>query len=287
MYSENRYIRKNIRTIRSEIRKADKVAQFKNQYAVVNSVPYIILGKASEVNDQVKVMDMDGKMQSIEVESISKVGRTKQLIHKGEIYFKSGDKVETVTIYQAGGAILLLLQDECHVSDKGSTISVNVQSNIEFGVQMPDVDWITAEPNTRGMSSHTLRYTISPNEEYDSRMAEIVFYDNNSNLKETVKIVQVQKDAIIVAQNEYIVESDGGNLEFEVNTNVDFEVSTSVDWIKQNAKTRSLDTKLLSFTIEENTAETDREGLIIISYGELRQEIKVTQQRKIYFNFSI
>lgn len=88
MYSENKYIRKNIRTIRSEIRKADKVAQFKNQYAVVNSVPYIILGKASEVNDRVKVVDMEGKVQSIEVDSISKVGRTKQLIHKGEIYFK-------------------------------------------------------------------------------------------------------------------------------------------------------------------------------------------------------
>lgn len=206
---------------------------------------------------------------------------------KGEIYFKSGDKVETIKIYQEGAeAIIVLSQKEYTVSDTGETISVDIRSNIKYSVQMPDVDWITAEPNTRGMSSHTLRYTISPNEEYDSRIAEIVFYDNNSNLKETVKIVQVQKDAIIVAQNEYIVESDGGNLEFEVNTNVDFEVSISVDWIKQGAATRGLESKPIFFTIEENTNDEPREGIITISSGELKQEIKVIQKRKIFFSLS-
>lgn len=206
---------------------------------------------------------------------------------EGEIYFKSGDKVETVKIYQEGAeAIIILSQKEYTVSDAGETISVDIKSNIEYDVQMPDVDWISAETSTRSLSSHTLKYIISPNEGYDSRTAEIIFYDKNSELKDTVKIVQVQKDAIIVAQNEYIVNSDGSNLEFEVSTNVDFEVTTSVDWIKQNVETRSLDSKPLSFTIEDNTAETDREGLIIISYGELKQEIKVIQQRKVYFRFS-
>ena len=206
---------------------------------------------------------------------------------EGEIYFKSGDKIETVKIYQEGAeAIIVLSQKEYTVSDTGETISVDIKSNIEYDVQMPDVDWISAETPTRSMSSHTLKYIVSPNDGYDSRTAEIVFYDENSDLKETVKIVQVQKDAIIVAQNEYIVNSDGSNLEFEVSANVDFEVTTSVDWIKQNVETRSLDSKPLSFTIEDNTAEIDREGIITISSGELKQEIKVKQQRKIYFNFS-
>ncbi|WP_303330919.1 BACON domain-containing protein, partial [Bacteroides acidifaciens] len=80
---------------------------------------------------------------------------------EGEIYFKSGDKVETVKIYQEGAeAIIVLSQKEYIVSDTGETISVDIRSNIEYSVQMPDVDWITDEPNTRGMSSHTLRYTI-------------------------------------------------------------------------------------------------------------------------------
>lgn len=205
---------------------------------------------------------------------------------EGEIYFKSGDKVETVKIYQEGAeSIIVLSQKEYTVSDAGETISVDIKSNVEYGVQMPDVDWITGVV-TRGMSSHSLQYNISPNEGYDSRSAEIIFYDKNSELKDTLKIVQVQKDAIIVAQNEYTVESNGGNLEFDVNTNVDFEVSMSVDWIKQSTATRGLESKPLSFIIEENTKDEQRGGIITISSGEIKQEIKVIQKRNIYFSLS-
>jgi hypothetical protein len=69
---------------------------------------------------------------------------------EGEITFKSGNKVETVKIYQAGGAILLLSQNEFTVSDAGETISIEVKSNIEYGVQMPNVDWITDVASSRG-----------------------------------------------------------------------------------------------------------------------------------------
>ena len=101
---------------------------------------------------------------------------------EGEITFKSGDKVETVKVYQAGGAIILLSQNEFTVSDAGETISVDIKSNVEYGVQMPDVDWIADEVSSRGMSSHTLKYVILPNEGYDSRSAEIIFFDKNSDL---------------------------------------------------------------------------------------------------------
>ena len=112
---------------------------------------------------------------------------------EGEITFKSGDKVETVKVYQAGGPIILLSQNEYTISDAGDTISVEVKSNIEFGVQMPDVDWITDEASSRGMSSHTLKYIVSPNEGYDSRSASIIFYDKNSNLKDILKVIQKPK----------------------------------------------------------------------------------------------
>ena len=205
---------------------------------------------------------------------------------EGEITFNSGDKVETVKVYQAGGAIILLTQNEYTVSDAGETISVDIKSNVDFGVQMPDVDWITDEASSRGMSSHTLKYVVAPNEGYDRRSAEIIFYDKNSDLNDTLKVVQVQKDAIIVAKNEYTIDAVGGDLKFEINTNVDFEVSTSTDWIKQNTESRALEVKPLSFTIAENTADEAREGLITISSGELKQEIKVLQKEKIVFSLS-
>lgn len=183
---------------------------------------------------------------------------------EGEIYIKSGDKLETVKVYQAGGALILLSQNEYTVSDAGETITVDVKSNVEYGVQMPEVDWIVDEASARGMSSHTLQYTILPNETYDSRSAEIIFYDKNSNLKETLTITQVQMDAIILSQKEINVAKEGETIEVKVNTNVDFEVQipSYVTWITQT-DSRALTEKSVYLKIAENTGDDAREAEIL------------------------
>ena len=183
---------------------------------------------------------------------------------EGEIYIKSGDKLETVKVYQAGGALILLSQNEYTVSDAGETITVDVKSNVEYGVQMPDVDWIVDEASTRGMSSHTLQYTILPNDTYDSRSAEIIFYDKNSDLKETLTITQVQMDAIILSQKEINVAKEGETIEVKVNTNVDFEVQipSDVTWITQT-DSRALTEKSIYLNIAENTGDDARKAEIL------------------------
>lgn len=200
---------------------------------------------------------------------------------EGEIHFKSGDKIETVKIYQEGaGTVLVLSQKEYTVSDTGETISVDIRSNIEYSVQMPDVDWITDEPNTRGMSSHTLRYTISPNEEYDSRTADIVFYDKNSDLKETVKIVQVQKDAIILSQKEYEIAAAGETIEVKLSANIEFEINMpNADWI-EHVNTRAMQEHTLYFKVAENKTEEKRSAdiAVVSSDSKLSETIAIIQQ---------
>ena len=50
--------------------------------------------------------------------------------------------IETVHVYQTGGGTILLTKNEYPVSDKGETIAVELKSNCEFEVKMPNVDWI-------------------------------------------------------------------------------------------------------------------------------------------------
>jgi len=114
---------------------------------------------------------------------------------EGEIYIKSGDRKETVKVYQTGNAVLVLSQKEYIVSDAGETITIDIKSNFEYGVQMPNVDWVSETSVSRGMSSHTLKYAIAPNETHDTRSAEIIFYDKNSALKDTVTVTQKGKEA--------------------------------------------------------------------------------------------
>ena len=199
---------------------------------------------------------------------------------EGEITIKSGDKVETVKVYQAGGAVLLLSKNEFTVSDAGETISVDIKNNVEYGVQMPDVDWIKDEASNRGMSSHTLKYVIAPNEGYDSRSAEIIFYDQNSDLKDTLKVVQAQKDAIVISQKNISVDKEGGTIEVKVNTNVDFEVQipTEATWITQT-ESRALTEKSIYLKVEENIGDESRSVNITITNkkSQLSETIVVTQ----------
>ena len=184
---------------------------------------------------------------------------------EGEIYFKSGEKADTVKVYQMGGPIILLSQNENSVSDAGDTISVDVKSNIEYGVQMPDVDWIIDESSSRGMSSHTLKYIISANEEYDGRSANIIFYDKNSDLKDTLKVVQTQKNAILISKKNISVPQEGDIVEVKVNTNVDIEIQipSDIDWITKT-DSRALTEKNIYLKITENMSEKPRHAKIII-----------------------
>lgn len=203
---------------------------------------------------------------------------------EGEITFKSGDKVETVKVYQVGGAILLLSQNEYTVSDAGDTISVDIKSNIDFGVQMPEVDWVIDEASSRGLSSHTLKYIVSANEGYDSRSAEIIFYDKDSDLKDTLKVIQAQKDAIILSEKEMIIEKEGGIVGVIINTNVDFDVQipSDVTWVTYKSS-RSLTEKTFYLKIAYNPNDESRSANITVTNekSQLSETFVITQHGQI------
>ena len=203
---------------------------------------------------------------------------------EGEIYVKSGEMIETVHVYQTGGGTILLTKNEYPVSDKGETITVELKSNCEFEVKMPNVDWIKDAPATKAMSSHTLYYVISPNETYDSREAKIIYYDkNNMNAADTLVVIQAQKDALILSQKEYEVGASGGDLEIKLSTNIQYALSISQEdatWIQQ-VTTRSLVDETLYFKIAENKSLDTRIGSIVIEADKDKKEtIKIIQAGK-------
>lgn len=91
---------------------------------------------------------------------------------KGEIIIKSGDKSENVTIYQAGDGILSLTNKEFNLTSSEQDIAIEVSSNFEYEVTMPDVDWIS-EIQSRGISIHTINLHIAENTAYEDRTATI------------------------------------------------------------------------------------------------------------------
>lgn len=102
---------------------------------------------------------------------------------------KSSLGEEEVHVFQVGGAVLVLSQNEYSVSAEGAEITIVVSSNCDYGVDFPECNWIHNK-SSRGITTTNLTIGIDANVEFSSRKAEIVIYDKNSEKKETVAIVQ-------------------------------------------------------------------------------------------------
>ncbi len=197
---------------------------------------------------------------------------------EGAITFTSGDLSETITILQKGTApAIILSQKEYVVDSDANQIKVEVSSNVDVTVNIPDVEWIT-EDMTKAMSTHTYVFNIEENKEYDYREAEIIFTNTANNLSEKVTVTQAQKDAIILAKSEYEVSAEESILELNVNTNVEYQVEISDSWITQT-ETKGLRTDRLSFRIAANDTEEGnaREASIRFIFNDISQTVKIKQ----------
>ena len=200
---------------------------------------------------------------------------------EGTITIHSGDMQEVVNVYQHGNERgIVISQKEFVISDEGDEISVEVSSNLDIEIEMPDVDWITRN-TSRAVSTNTYYFIIAENTSYDQREAYISFINKEKKVSEQVKITQAQKDAIVLAANQYNVNSDGEQITIEIGHNVDFDYEIVGEWITK-VETRALTTDYLTFNIAPNTSYNSREGSIIFTSkdGSLSQTAKIFQAQK-------
>lgn len=201
---------------------------------------------------------------------------------EGKIVIQSGDKSETVTVYQEGEKPQLLLsKDDIAVGSKGGTVSIELRSGITYKMRMIyKVDWLNEISDYS--SSYTHLFEVLPNESDEPRTAYIEFSNDEYGLSNKVTITQVQKGAIVVATDNYTVSPWGETLDFQVNTNVNFEVEYSADWIKQLPDSRAMQEVNLHFLISANPDSNQREAVITLSADDASQDIRIIQPGKQY-----
>lgn len=201
---------------------------------------------------------------------------------EGKIVFTSDKLTEMVKIYQAGSSILVLSKNEYTLGSEGGTVSIDVSSNFEYEIDLPDVGWIKIANQTRSVSSHTLVFLVSENTTYNDREVVIVFKDARSDKRESVTIRQRQYDAILLSERSVEIAQEGGTFSVDVNSNVDYavEISSSCsNWISKidAATTRALAKKSCRFSVACSEELEKREGEIYFKYGDITETLKVYQ----------
>lgn len=198
----------------------------------------------------------------------------------GKIVFSSGDMREEVTVYQSGGPELVLSSNLVNVSSAEESFTVDVTTNVGYEVVMPDADWLTYVPTTKGTVTGSLEFKVKENSSYEAREAVITVRGTEADLSESIRVVQAQKDAIVVGTSAVELESESGSFVLTLGSNVDYEVSVDAEWLSI-VRTRAFVEKDLEFVYEANEDPYDREAVITFSYGNLIQEVTVLQSAEL------
>ena len=206
---------------------------------------------------------------------------------EGKIYFTAGDEQEVVTVYQAGEGHLVLSQNEYNLTAAEQEFTVDVSSNFDFKVAMPNVEWLQESTSpTRGMSSHTLKFKVTHNDDYGTRTAKIKIYDMNSNQAEDIVINQASIGAkIILDTKTFTVNSDKQDLDIDVKSNFDYTVDfQGANWLRQRRNsTRGITNRVLLLSIDENKNNDARTAQIKLydKNSEAAEIITITQGANI------
>lgn len=102
---------------------------------------------------------------------------------------KSSLGEEEIHVYQVGNAFLALSASEMTIDAKGGEIAIEVRSNYDYNVEMPDVSWLHLR-SSRSITTSNLLLYADENKDSAKRSAQIVLSDSNSDKKEVITIIQ-------------------------------------------------------------------------------------------------
>ncbi len=162
-------------------------------------------------------------------------------------------------------------------------ISTNRQFKVDvyYNTDNP-TGWITISPSS-GNGETVINISVDENTTLESRQALIhVGYKNNSNaigwIADSINVYQEPASYITPSKNEIDFSAEGGRATIDLISNVNYTYSTSANWLKL---TSSTDHKKLTITATENNSVERRTASVILSYGETKNTITVTQEAGI------
>lgn len=199
-------------------------------------------------------------------------------------YVSCGSLTKTITIVQKAGNALTLSTDKFEVPLEGGTIDVQVLSNIEYTIVLPDEykTWIH-QTSSRASAVTTHNYfTVDASEEYDKR--EALLYVKSTKGEEVVHIYQVGSSILVLSANTINIGAEGGNAKIVVSSNFDYSVEMpNVTWIS-NGGSRSVTTSNLNFTIDPNTGFEPRSANVVVydRNSSKKEIVTIVQEGKTY-----
>lgn len=187
---------------------------------------------------------------------------------QGMVIFSAGNVADTVNVFQTQLDRLILTPDHINAPSSGGTYTVELQTNIDYDITVPDSpDWVTVS-GTKAMRTDRVQVTVNSYSGAVDRTARIVFKDVGSSLSDTLTVIQyVQPVLRFLADTVFLDDQSSFTARLETNTDYSVTVGTGASGWITHTETRATREEELVFTAGANLQLISRTGKIYISNG--------------------
>lgn len=165
-------------------------------------------------------------------------------------------------ITQGNCPSLAVLDEEIRVAEDKTDIELFLLHPVEVDFTT-SAEWLKFKDK---QSDNMYLFTVEENSTYDERLGYIYISSRVDNQKDTVKVIQFQKNALILSSREIEFSEEGGIASVVLKSNIEFHYQTSApNWIIEtdNAETKALTENVISFNVLKNSTRFDRTGEVI------------------------
>lgn len=205
---------------------------------------------------------------------------TNEATRSAQVVIIAGNIKQTITIIQEG-RVLSMKTQQYDISSAEQDVVIEIQSNFNFGVKMPDVTWLK-QVSTRAVETRVLTLHASQNDTYDTRSAVVEVYDVNGAKREFITINQAQKNTLEIDNDSFSFDGSGGTFSVAVRHNVPYDVSIDCNWISEMSS-RAISTDLHSFMVATTNSSQERVGTITFYNHDTGLSCKVTVKQRCTF----
>ena len=204
---------------------------------------------------------------------------------KENLSYKDREAVVTIANKEAGVSIAIYIhqpfatefkvdKNEFEVPMEGGTVTVNVESNVDYDVSIPSgCSWITRvnTARSRATKSSVVMLRVSENTSGSDRRAVITISNSSAGVSTSITITQPFTTVFKADKTAFDVDMDGGTVTVNMESNISYDViiPSGCDWITLPAgarsKSRGTTTSAVVLRVKENTSYQDREAVVTIA----------------------
>ena len=176
------------------------------------------------------------------------------------IRINCGGQTKDVVLTQKQVDNITVTTDKVELGAEGGTFTIELKSNIDFSYEIKD-DWIKYV-STKAYTDKTLTFTAEPNDGVQKREGSVTV--KGGEFSETVKVYQSgEEPTFSISQNIFNIGAEGDTVEVVVTSNIGYHATSNADWIHA-VETKATRTESLWFTVDANTSDESRSGVIVI-----------------------